>query len=218
MRFDNPSSRELPPMSWSALQTAYPNGGGALAALPDGTRVYVTDSWARAYWQPNAAGTKWVPVAPVTLLSLNADSTGVLNSTSAFQAAITWTPPLDLFVAGSTVEIPMFISRSGGSASGRITLQLGATVLSDSPRLTSTNHFRVALRGDVRGDNVLRFGTGGNSLNDQLNNGGSSLGLETATITGSNDLAIGFRDWSAVDSTTTYKITQCAIILHPPKP
>lgn len=213
-----PVGLELAPMSWAALQTAYPNGGGALAALPAGTRVYVTDSWARAYWQPNAAGTKWVPVAPVTLLSLSADSTGVLNSTSNFQAAITWTPPLDLFTVGSTVEIPLFIERSGGTAVGRITLRLGSSELADSPRLNNTNRFRFALRCDVRGDNVLRFGSGGNALSDQLSNGGSSLALVTETITGSNALEIGFRDWSATDSTTTYTIQQCAIILHPPKP
>lgn len=43
---------------WSDLQTAYPDGGGALLALPADTMVYVAER--RALFARNAAGTLWV--------------------------------------------------------------------------------------------------------------------------------------------------------------
>ena len=49
--------KDLGTSTWSALQTAYPDDGAALLALPNGTSVYVTDR--DQVYHRNADGTKW---------------------------------------------------------------------------------------------------------------------------------------------------------------
>jgi hypothetical protein len=56
-RRDFALARHLGVFTWADLQTAYPNGGGALAALPAGVTAFVSD-WG-AEFTPNAAKTNW---------------------------------------------------------------------------------------------------------------------------------------------------------------
>lgn len=67
MRFTNSYSTHLGTYTWAELQAAYPNGGGALSALPSGAWAFVTD-WSVPFFR-NSGGTRWV-TQPFTIYVL----------------------------------------------------------------------------------------------------------------------------------------------------
>jgi len=210
------SSSSLGTMTWAALQAAYPNGGAALLALPAGSHAFISD-WGVPFF-PALGNTAWKTAGPLTLLSITTDTTAILNSTTNFQAALTWTPPLKLLIPGSVLEIAYRAKQASGTAKPRAQCQISgvASALAQTSGAFTAAYTRGRWRADVRVAEVLRFNSGGNAERDQNRSEGSSLTLDVATaFSGSNGLEIGFSSWSTTASDSTFVFEQLAIVLHP---
>lgn len=110
MNFSNPYSRDLGVFTWAELQAAYPNGGGALAALPAGAYAFVTD-WETAFY-PNAGKTRWITPGRFTLYRLAAAAT--INTTTPTIYA--QTPlPAGLLAARDTLRVEISAHDNGTS-------------------------------------------------------------------------------------------------------
>ena len=117
--------KDLISSTWSALQTAYPDGGAALLALPVGTSVWVTDL-EKTYYR-NTAGTAWITQSDIDFLDQGTnrniaatDHGKVIRCT----AAITLTWPSGLSPQPSTIIIPPL--------TGVVTLATSSTTLNGS--------------------------------------------------------------------------------------
>lgn len=211
-----PGGNYLGAYTWAELQAAYPNGGAALLALAAGSLAFVTD-WGVPFY-PALSKTAWKPAGPMTLLSIISDTTAILNSTTNFQAALTWTPPLKLLIPGSVVEIAYRAKQASGSAKPRAQCQISgvAHALGQTPGVISAAYTRSRWRADVRAAEVLRFNAGGNADRDQNRSEGSGLAPDVATaFSGSNSLEIGFSNWSTTISDSTFVFDQLSIVLYP---
>jgi hypothetical protein len=123
MNFDNPRLLSLGTFTWAALQAAYPNGGGALAALPTGATATVTGAAQLPLTMtPNAAKTRWIPLNGVALLW---QYSGSFTTPLWTQAGATgaWSPPggamtnaAGLFAAGDHFTVDWVPSRAGAAA------------------------------------------------------------------------------------------------------
>lgn len=211
MKFANSFSRDLGVFTWAELQAAYPNGGGALAALPVGVRAYVSD-W-NIDFVPNAAKTAWIPSGRITLFASASDSAGVLNTVTTFLENFTVAFPTDLLVPGNLVTATLRTNRTAGSVNYRPAIQVGATrlALATSSGL-GAKFFGVAalmcraanwLSGQA--DAAVAMGVGSYT--------GSSL--TAATVNGSNPLRFGVDLFAAADSTTTVVYEYCVVQMSP---
>jgi hypothetical protein len=109
--------------TWANLQAAYPNGGGALAALPAGVTATVTDAAQLPLTMtPNAAKTRWIPLNGVAVLWQYG---GSYSSPLWTQAGATgqWSPPggamtnpAGLFAAGDSWAVDWNASNTGTAA------------------------------------------------------------------------------------------------------
>lgn len=79
MRLSNPSSSDLGTYTWSQLQSAFPNGGAALAALPANTQALVVEAAWRGRVRPNEGGTRWSVMAPTAIVLDTTLQTGDLT-------------------------------------------------------------------------------------------------------------------------------------------
>lgn len=105
MKFTNSFSRDLGVFTWAGLQSAYANGGGALAALPTGTTAFVSD-WG-AQFTPNAAKTYWKPSNGYVSIS------GQVAALSTYLAQLTGSGALQKFVPPVTPTIPANLLQIG---------------------------------------------------------------------------------------------------------
>lgn len=101
--------------TWAELQTAYPNNGAALLALPANTMAFVSD-W-QALFVRNAAGTYWVPVGGVCMLgglAAKVTHTGTTAETTVYTCAI----PAGLMTPTSGLRWRSGFIAAGGNAGG----------------------------------------------------------------------------------------------------
>ncbi len=92
MKFSNPYTLYLGTYTFAGLQSAYPNGGAALAALAAGTLAMVSD-WG-ALFTRSADGTRWNNVSNVVLARMSAPVT--VNSGTAAVAVFSYSVPAGL--------------------------------------------------------------------------------------------------------------------------
>lgn len=108
MNFSNPYSRDLGVFTWAELQAAYPNSGGALAALPAGARAFVSD-WNHEF-VPNAAKTRWVTRSPFMLY----ETTGDVAVNSASEVFVAQPPvPAGLLAARARIRVEFSVHDNG---------------------------------------------------------------------------------------------------------
>lgn len=143
MRFTNPYSRDLGTFTWAELQAAYPNGGGALAALHAQTTAFVSD-W-RTNFCPNAALTAWQPVggsvqiasAVSSAASPLATLTGVTSGKFTIPAGAP-VIPANLCGAGWHAWLIANLRRTTTTATATIDIRLG-TADSSADGILGTN-------------------------------------------------------------------------------
>lgn len=92
MRLSNPHSLYLGTYTFAGLQSAYPNGSAALAALPAGTLAMVSD-WG-ALFTPSSDGARWNNVSNIVLGRLASPVT--VNSGTAAVAVFSCSVPANL--------------------------------------------------------------------------------------------------------------------------
>ena len=111
--------------TWAELQTAYPNNGAALLALPANTMVFVSN-W-QALFVRNAAGTYWVPVGGVVMLdrlAAKVTHTGTVAETAVY----TYTIPAGLMTPTSGLRWRAgFIAAGGNTGGTTMKWKFGAT-------------------------------------------------------------------------------------------
>ena len=207
MIFTNSFSRDLGVFTWSALQTAYPNSGGALAALPTGTRAFVSD-WG-ALFTPNAAKTAWIPVSVITMFSSSANSASALNTAATFIENFTVTVPNDLLVPGNFILAYLRTSRTAGTATYRPQINVGATRLSlASGSSLGSKYFGAAQLMCRTANQLSGADDGGPSMGF---NSYTSIALVAATVNGANPLRFGVCEFSTSDSSTTVVYEHCSV-------
>jgi hypothetical protein len=135
MNFDNPRLLSLGTFTWAALQAAYPNGGGALAALPAGVTATVTNAAriAPVLMTPNAAKTFWVSVNANFTVASFAGSLSVPLYTWA-GAAGDWAPaggaitfPSNLLQAGQSIRVTALYRKRNANAAAAFRIYLGTS-------------------------------------------------------------------------------------------
>lgn len=119
--------------TWAQLQAAYPNASATLAALPAGTRAYVTD-WA-AEFVPDPTGAFWRPTSGRLSLAYyagaQASPVATLNGSGAtqlFTLPATITIPANLLRAGCRVGVSMTAKRTtlaGAPGAGSLRAYVG---------------------------------------------------------------------------------------------
>jgi hypothetical protein len=114
-------SRDLGVFTWAQLQATYPNGSGALAALPAGATAFVSD-WA-AEFAPNAARTVWRPIAPVLLAALTTD---VTQTDAVTTEVLAWSGIVPAKLAQPGGEIQLLVWASAPSNAANRTVRLRA--------------------------------------------------------------------------------------------
>lgn len=138
MNFSNPYSRDLGVFTWAALQAAYPNGGGALAALPTGVRAFVGDLGHE--FVPNTAKTRWTPSGGSFVLRSNGGSvanpiasmTGVTSGIFSIPGGMP-TIPSALLDQGDSIFVRGRVFKTGANATANMVVRLGtAGTASDS--------------------------------------------------------------------------------------
>lgn len=169
MRFTNSYSTHLGTYTWAELQAAYPNGGGALSALPSGAWAFVTD-WSVPFFR-NSGGTRWV-TQPFTIYALPAPVTvqsasetlatqfnvpaALLGSRAQFRIELgyadngtttAFTTRVRLGTAGTTADALIRSAFTLGSAAQRT---VGFTVDAETKSATLINVFGVE-RTDASG-------------------------------------------------------------------
>lgn len=153
MRLSNPSSSDLGTYTWSQLQTAFPNGGAALAALPYGATAVVTDiGKAACKVTPNLAKTRWIPVGGRHRLMQYAGS--LASPVGTWSSTGKWTPsggdvsiPGTVLAAGDMLPTELLVRHRGtaGTTSFRIRIGTTGTYATDSMLLddsTSSSDLR----------------------------------------------------------------------------
>jgi hypothetical protein len=120
--------------TWAALQTAYPNGGGALAALPAGTTAYVTDACkSQMEMTPNAARTRWVPVnGAALLLNYGGDLGSPVHTWAGAtgKAAFAGGDPAigaGLLGVGDTLLVETMVRHRGTGGTANVVIRLGTS-------------------------------------------------------------------------------------------
>lgn len=127
-------SRHLGVMTWSALQAAYPNGGGALAAMPYGTTVTVTDACKCVFdMTPNAARTRWIPANGHAVLCNYGGSLASPIHTWAGATGKLSVPGGDVTIAanllgaGDRLLLTAILRKRGANATATVNFRLGTT-------------------------------------------------------------------------------------------
>ncbi len=124
MNFSNPYSRDLGVFTWAELQAAYPNGGGALAALPTGVRAFVGDLGHE--FVPNTAKTRWTPSGGSFVLRSNGGSvanpiasmTGVTSGSFSIPGGMP-TIPSALLDQGDSIFVRGRVFKTGANATAK---------------------------------------------------------------------------------------------------
>ena len=111
--------------TWAELQTAYPNNGAALLALPANTMAFVSD-W-QALFVRNTAGTYWVPVGGTCLLNRLAAKV-THTGTTAETDVYTFSVPAGLMTPTSGLRWRAgFIAAGGNTGGTTMKWKFGAT-------------------------------------------------------------------------------------------
>jgi hypothetical protein len=131
--------------TWAGLQTDYPNGGGALAALPAGVTATVTGAaQAPLTMTPNAAKTRWIPLNGVAILWQYSGSFATPLWTQVGATGL-WSPPggamtspAGLFAAGDHFSIDWTPSRGGSAANLFYAIRFGTAGGTADARMVDT--------------------------------------------------------------------------------
>lgn len=217
MKFANPFSRDLGVFTWAELQAAYPNGGGALAALPAGITAFVSD-WG-AQFAPNAAGARWVIRSPMLLYSLT--SPAAVNSTSETLVA---QPPIPAALLGAGARIRVELSaHDNGTTTSNWTVYLrigtaGTTAdASVAPNLDMSNAAQRSF-GYVRdlfvisntATNLFGVPSTWSGSSPPLSGQSAATRLSNYTIpdlsSSANILSVGVKGSDAVDTLTLHNL------------
>ncbi len=172
MNFSNPYSRDLGVFTWAELQAAYPNGGGALAALPAGVTATVTNICKAVITVvPNAAKTRWIPQnGHAMLFNIGGDLATPLH---------TW--------AGATGKA----SIAGGGPT------IAAGVLAAGDTLRNSIHLRKR-NANATANWKVRFGTTGTYATDTVIRGDAIANVDNRQVSGLVELS--FADTTSVFS------------------
>jgi hypothetical protein len=143
MIFSNNPLVSLGTFTWANLQVAYPNGGGALAALPAGATAVVTGiGKAPCLMWPNSAKTRWVPVNGRHVL-LQAGGTLPIP-------LFTWAGTTGVFTpAGGAVELPANVLAAGDF------IHFQSLTRKRNANATATFAARIGTTGTVGADSAI---------------------------------------------------------------
>lgn len=180
MRFTNPYSTHLGTLTWAALQAAYPNGGGELAALPTGTTAFVSD-WG-AQFTPNAAKTTWRSCGGAFVLRTSGGSVAtpvatITGATSGIFSLPGGMPPIPaaLLTAGASIVVRARCRKNGANGTASLVVRLGtAGTASDSDVLsvafdnTSSRVISVDANVSVASSSVVGVGAATNRGSDAI--------------------------------------------------
>jgi hypothetical protein len=121
-------SRDLGTFTWAGLQSAYPNGGGALAALPAGVTAWASDLGVNgAPVTPNAAKTRWNTSHPVVLVQA---ALATLTGTTAWTDQHTLTVPAGL-LTDHALFVEMLLTMTGTAGTKDMRCFYGAAQVFD---------------------------------------------------------------------------------------
>jgi hypothetical protein len=178
--------------TWAALQAAYPNGGGALAALPAGVTATVTGAAQLPLTMtPNAAKTRWIPLNGVAPLWQYSGSFATPLWTLAGVAG-SWSPPggamthpAGLFAAGDhftwnwthdrlgtagNINYGLYFGTTGTTADS---LPIGSYADPSNPKIYAMGEVSAASSSRITGTNwntPPNFNTGAGGISDFTTN------------------------------------------------
>jgi hypothetical protein len=136
-------SRDLGVFTWAQLQATYPNGSGALAALPAGATAFVTDACKTVIqvW-PNASKTRWVPVnSSAVLFAFGGDLASPVHTWAGATGSAAFaggnpTVAAGLLSGGDTFKSIALLRKRGANATAGFNLRFGtAGTTADQPIL-----------------------------------------------------------------------------------
>lgn len=115
MNFTNPYSTNLGTFTWAELQAAYPNGGGALAALPSGATAMVVESTWKGLFTPDIAKAYWTVTAPTSPILNTALTSG--TTSGAAQIVFSQLLPAGILRACKSFGLKFTYAKSGATDS-----------------------------------------------------------------------------------------------------
>jgi len=185
--------------TWADLQAAYPNGGGALAALPAGAVAWVEETAWHGWVTPNIGKTYWSVVSPTSVVLDTTMQTGAADGTH--QVVKSSLLPVGLLRAGRKIIIKGALGKNGATdASTTVQARIGTAGTTADSALLSFPAMSAAQRSTWAGTEwKLASATSFQSIGPPNNNWWSASGGASTIVGQAWSVAI-----ANVDTTPLY--------------